>query len=101
MQNPKEVAKRVCALADDSIQINHVPAQSSVRSVERWLSPPHGWVKLNVNRGLDVKGRAGGAGVIIRRNDCSVIAEKCCRFRVSCMATESCGRATSHMLEPG
>lgn len=80
-QNPKEVARRVCHLAEEWAIFSSSAAVRQSREKENWKPPPAGWFKINIdgalNKGLD----SGGAGAVIRRDDGNFVAAKCSSFQ--------------------
>uniref|UniRef100_A0A8I7BGW3 RNase H type-1 domain-containing protein n=1 Tax=Hordeum vulgare subsp. vulgare TaxID=112509 RepID=A0A8I7BGW3_HORVV len=50
---------------------------------ERWIQPPRGWTKLNVDGAFNAENHTGGAGIILCGEDGQVIFSSC-RYLRSC-----------------
>uniref|UniRef100_A0A8I6XQQ1 RNase H type-1 domain-containing protein n=1 Tax=Hordeum vulgare subsp. vulgare TaxID=112509 RepID=A0A8I6XQQ1_HORVV len=70
-----------------SHQGKHITDQEENRNTnvleERWLQPPRGWTKLNVDGAFNAENHTGGAGMILRGEGGHVIFSSC-RYLRSC-----------------
>lgn len=73
------VERATCYLLEWNEAVNVVNQNSMTRdvSVERWVKPQFGWLKMNIDAAVDANGNMTGFGWVIRDNVCSFVTAKC------------------------
>ncbi|XBI43308.1 hypothetical protein VPH35_108093 [Triticum aestivum] len=88
-QHPHEdiiKGKMICTQGASRNHMKMVVAPSScTRPPEQWTKPPQGWVKLNVDGAWREEYGTGGAGMILRDHNGSIIFSSC-RFLTTCVS---------------
>jgi ribonuclease HI len=76
IEDPKSIVQKSVAGVEKWMNI-HCTAKPKAKVVEHWLPPPIGWSKVNIDGAFRHSENWGGAGVVIRDHNGSLLSGAC------------------------
>jgi hypothetical protein len=66
IEDPRAIAEKAKAAVEEWAAVHVKTPSSNIRSVEHWLCPEPGWVKVNADGAFRTADSSGGSGVVLR-----------------------------------